>query len=324
VSVAASRAAFVPVRACWICGGAELAPIHELVFELSEYESQDPELAAYTGSRVALARCARCGFAQPAALPALPRYFDRMYDQRWSDEWIRSEFESGYKDYIFEGILRSLARRLGRRRRTLLDVGAHAGRFVSLACRAGWAAEGLELNPRTAAYAALRTGRPIRQVNVHDVDATAAAFDAITLTDVLEHIPDPVRVLVRVGELLAPGAWVAVKVPCGPSQVLKETWRGRLVRGYRPTVADNLVHVSHFSPASLRRALELAGFADVSVEPAAPELPATPGLRGAVARGSRLAIYRTARLVPFGVHTPLALNLQAYGRRPAHAATGQS
>lgn len=319
MSVAASRAAFVPVRACWICDGADLAPIHELIFELSEYESQDPELAAYTGSRLALARCARCGFAQPAALPALPRYFDRMYDQRWSGEWIRSEFEADYKDYIFEGVLRSLAGRLAPRRRRLLDVGAHAGRFVSLACHAGWAAEGLELNPRTAAYAAQRTGTSIRQVNVHDVDGTPAAFDAITLTDVLEHIPDPVRVLVRVAELLAPDGWVAVKVPCGPSQVLKENWRGRLRRGYRPTVADNLVHVSHFSPASLCRALERAGFADVSVEPAAPELPAISGLRGTMARVSRLTVYRAARLVPFGLHTPLTLNLQAYGRRPAQA-----
>jgi SAM-dependent methyltransferase len=319
VSVAASRAAFVPLRACWICNGADLEPIHELIFELSEYESQDPELAAYTGCRLSLARCDRCGFAQPAALPALPRYFDRMYDQRWSDDWIRSEFEADYKDYIFEGVLRSLARRLAPRRRRLLDVGAHAGRFVSLACRGGWAAEGLELNPRTAAYAAHRTGKSIRQMNVHDVDMSTAAFDAITLTDVLEHIPDPVRVLVRVAELLAPDGWVAVKVPCGPTQVLKEHWRGRLYRRYRPTVADNLVHVSHFSPGSLRRALEGAGFADVSVEPAAPELPVMPGIRGAMARVSRQSIYRAARLVPFGLHTPLTLNLQAYGRRPAQA-----
>jgi SAM-dependent methyltransferase len=309
----------MPVRACWICGGADLAPFHELIFELSAYATQDPELAAYTGSRLALARCARCGFAQPAALPALPRYFDRMYDQRWSDEWIHSEFEAGYKDYIFEGILRSLARRLAPRRRRLLDVGAHAGRFVSLALHAGWAAEGLELNPRTAAYAARRTGTSIRQVNVHDLDAPTASFDAITITDVLEHIPDPVRVLVRVAELLAPDGWVAVKVPCGPSQVCKEQWRGRLFGRYRPTVADNLVHVSHFSPVSLRRALERAGFTDASVEPAAPELPALPGLRGAMARLSRLTIYRAAGLVPFGLHTPLTLNLQAYARRPAHA-----
>ena len=46
-------------------------------------------------------------------------------------------------------------------------IGAHAGRFVSLALQQGWRAEGLELNPQTAAYAAKRTGARIRPLNVH-------------------------------------------------------------------------------------------------------------------------------------------------------------
>jgi len=311
---------FAAVDACWICDGRDLAPVHELIFELSAYASQDPELAAYTGATLPLCRCARCGFAQPAALPSLPRYFDRMYDQRWSREWIAGEFEASYKDYIFDDILGRLAGRLGPDRRRLLDVGAHAGRFVSLARRAGWAAEGLELNPQTAAYAAERTGATIRQLNVHDVDAGTAAFDAITVTDVLEHIPDPVRVLARVAALLAPGGWVAVKVPCGPSQLTKEIVRGRLSRHYRPTVADNLVHVSHFSPPSLTRALARAGFADIRVEPGAPELPPARGLRGALGRIQRLSLHHLARLTPGGVHLPITFNLQAYARRAGSSA----
>ena len=150
---------------------------------------------------------------------------------------------------------------------------------------------------------------------MQDAAVGDGAYDAITLTDVLEHIPDPVRVLMRASALLAPGGWVAVKVPCGPSQLIKETWRGRILRRYRPTLADNLVHVSHFSPASLRRALERAGFVDVTVESGAPELPATPGLRGALSRASRRHPL-AARMLPGGLHTPLTLNLQAYGRRP--------
>ncbi|MEO8076554.1 MAG: class I SAM-dependent methyltransferase, partial [Acidobacteriota bacterium] len=255
-------------------------------------------------------------FAQPAALPVLPRYFDRMYDQRWSDEWIRNEFEANYKDYIFHGILETLSHRLPANRRRLLDVGAHAGRFVSLARHAGWAAEGLELNPQTAAYAAQRTGAPIRQLNVHDVDVSTAGYDAITVTDVLEHIPDPVRVLARIAALLSPGGWVAVKVPCGPSQLIKERWRGRLIRGYRPTLADNLVHVSHFSPKGLGAALHSAGFTDITIQPGAPELPGGAGARGAASRLVRRSLHTAARLLPGGVHLPISLNLQAYARRP--------
>ena len=313
---APGAAAFEPLTTCQICGGSDLSPVHELAFDLAIYTSQDPDLAAYSGKKLDLRRCAGCGFAQPAALPSLPRFFDRLYDQRWSEEWIRTEFEAVYKDAIFREILHAMDTRLGPSRRRLLDVGAHAGRFIALARADGWAAEGLELNPQTAAYARQRTGALVRQLNVHEVDLHTAAYDAITVTDVLEHIPDPIRVLTRVAALLAPGGWVAVKVPSGPGQLRKERWRGRLIRGYRPTLADNLVHVNHFSPASLRIALERAGFCDITITPGAPELPATPGLRGAAFRTARRSLHLAARMLPGGLDLPFTLNLQAYARRP--------
>src|SRR4029079_8356216 len=115
---------FDPVTACWVCGGGEFVGVHEAIFELSEYVRQDPELAAYSGARVTLQRCRGCGFAQPAALPALPNYFDRMCDQRWADDWIAGEHDAGYKDRIFADILDALGRRVSGGR-ALLDVGAH-------------------------------------------------------------------------------------------------------------------------------------------------------------------------------------------------------
>src|SRR3954454_11222490 len=142
-------ASFVPIASCWICGGTSMHSVHEAIFDLSEYGRQDPELAGYTGERVTLQRCDDCGFAQPAALPALPNYFDRMYDQRWSDDWVAAEHDASYKDRIFGDILAALRTRLPAGL-ALLDIGAHAGRFLRLACRVGWNAEGLELNPKTA------------------------------------------------------------------------------------------------------------------------------------------------------------------------------
>lgn len=313
MTVQATAPAWTREVACWICGEGDLRQTATLVFDLGAYSAQDPELAALSGSRLALNRCTACGFAQPAALPLLDGYFDRMYDQRWSDEWIRAEHDSTVKDLIFARILAGLALRLPPTRRTLLDVGAHAGRFIVLARDAGWEAEGLELNPRTAAFAARTTGARVRRLNIHDLD-TSERFDAITLTDVLEHVPHPRRLLRQIVHLLAPGGWLAVKVPSGPAQVAKERWRGRLVRGYKPTVADNLVHVSHFSARSLRRALEDAGFVDIAIEPAAPELPACSSVSEFASRALRLATFRAARLVPRRTDSPLCLNLQAYAR----------
>ncbi len=305
---------FLPIAACWICGGERLTTVHELRFELDIYRTQDPELAAYSGERLALRRCDACGFAQPAALPSLPRFFDRLYDQRWSEEWIAAEFQSPVKDAIFRQVLRGLAGRLPQDRRRLLDVGAHAGRFLTAARDAGWAAEGLELNPKTAAYAAAATGAVVHTGNVHALDGAARRFDAITITDVLEHVPEPIAVLKRVHALLDEGGWVAVKVPNGPVQRFKEHVRSRVIRGYRATLADNLVHVNHFSPPSLSLALRIAGFTGIRIAVGAPEYPAGTDARAAAARTARSALFHAARLSG-GASSLLAFNLQAYARR---------
>jgi SAM-dependent methyltransferase len=303
------QAGFTPVERCWICGATTLRPVATAIFEHSAYAGQDPPLARYTGATVRLLRCADCGFGQPEALPSLPDYFGRMYDQRWSPAWLEEEFRAETKDRIFRQVLAGLAHRLAPERRRLLDVGAHVGRFLRLASEAGWEAEGVELNPATASYATRATGLPVHRADLRDLEAEGRRYDAVTLTDVLEHVPEPVAALEGLQGVLATGGWVAVKVPHGPAQRIKERLRGRLFRGYRPTVADNLVHVSHFTPRSLRLALESAGFEAIRVAPAAPELPAT-ALRRALVR----AVAALADALPRGERTPLAMNLQAFAR----------
>src|SRR5262245_60835507 len=307
---------FAPVSSCWVCGGRTLTSYHTLRFELDAYRSQDQdhELAHYSGQTLDLVRCADCGFGQPAALPTLPRFFDRMYDQRWDESWVAHEFDADYKDVIFRTILRELERRVKSGGRRLLDVGAHAGRFLHLARNAGWDAEGIELNPRTAAYAAARTGLPVHQMNAHALAHRGRRYDAVVLTDVLEHIPEPVDLLSTLAPLTEHGGVIAVKVPCGPSQMIKEGVLAS-VTSHRVTLADNLVHVNHFSPRSLAIALDRAGFDDAQVGAAAPELrPDARALRARLSNVVRLTTYALARL-PGGVHTPLALNLQAYATR---------
>jgi SAM-dependent methyltransferase len=302
---------------CWICEGCDLHKVHPAVMDFALYAEQDPELARYTGCTFWLNRCHSCGFAQPNALPTLPNYFDRMYDQHWSDEWVVQEFESQCKDLIFETALAELSKRVGNNGRRLLDVGAHVGRLIHLAHSKGWDAEGIELNPRTSAYAARRTKLKVHRVNAHKLALDGNRYDAVTMLDVLEHIPDPVRVLENLRELLEPRGWIAIKVPFGRNQLIKEGLRARLRKNYRVSVADNLVHVNHFSVRSLRLALLKAGFSRLEITVGAPELrvSANTSLQDRCSNGVRLGVYHLARLLPGGVNTPLALNLQAYAQR---------
>jgi 2-polyprenyl-3-methyl-5-hydroxy-6-metoxy-1,4-benzoquinol methylase len=298
--------AFEPIPCCWVCGGSELAPYHQCRMDFSQYEEQDPGLYAYTGRQVWLVHCRKCGFGQPDVLPTLPGFFERMYDQQWSDAWVEQEFTGSYKDLIFHNILEELETRVSRSTRRLLDVGAHAGRFMRLAQERGWEVEGVELNPRTAAYAAAHTGRPVHRMNAHALATNGRRYDAVVLTDVLEHVPEPMLLLATLASLLDSGGVIAIKVPNGHAQWLKEQCLAALT-SHRVSLADNLVHVNHFSPRSLRQALERVGLSAIHIAVAAPELPTG----GTLGRAARRVLFAAASL-PGGLHTPLALHLQAY------------
>lgn len=309
-----THAGFAEIGACWVCGGHDLTREHDAILDLDVYADQHPDLAAYTGETVWFQTCATCGFTQPERLPSLPGFFDRLYDQLWAPEWIEQEFESDYKDLIFQVILEGLALRVTAKGR-LLDVGAHAGRFIHLARQAGWKPEGIELNPRTANFAASRTGLPVHSTNVERMQLSRQNYAAITLIDVLEHVPDPLSLLSRTASALEPGGWIAVKVPSGPAQRQKERARAVIHRGYRPRLADNLVHVNHFSPGALRTSFERVGLGRIEVEIAPPELPPSNGHRASASNLLRRSLYFCGRRLPGGVYTPLALNLLAFGQR---------
>jgi SAM-dependent methyltransferase len=313
-----SAVGFVPVPSCWICGGTSFRPMDVAPFDLISLAEQDPEIHEYTGHSVRMMQCRACGFGQPEKLPSLPNYFDRLYDLPWSEATLEQEFTSPYKDTIFDRILGELQRRLGPGPRSLLDVGAHAGRFIHLAAQRGMKAEGIELNPRSSAYAARMTGLPVHRINAHELAEKGHRYDAITLTDVLEHIPDPMKVLEKLRTLLVPGGWIAVKVPHGRAQWVKERIIRRTIhlrRGDANGIADNLIHVNQFGERSLTRALESAGFTDVSMEVGAPERWVSPNFSQRIADLQRHGVWQAARLIPGSTRTPLAMNLQSFARR---------
>jgi len=107
-----------------------------------------------------------------------------------------------------------ILRRLGDGRgRRALDVGAADGFLAELLTRQGWQVTALERDPEQAAKARGRC----HEVIVADLDEAAprleGAFDAIVYGDVLEHLGDPLPVLVALNRSLSPGGCVIVSVP---------------------------------------------------------------------------------------------------------------
>lgn len=97
--------------------------------------------------------------------------------------------------------------------RRALDVGAADGFLAELLTRQGWQVTALERDPAQAAKARGRC----HEVIVADLDEAAprldGMFDAIVYGDVLEHLADPLPVLVALNRSLSPGGRVIVSVP---------------------------------------------------------------------------------------------------------------
>jgi 2-polyprenyl-3-methyl-5-hydroxy-6-metoxy-1,4-benzoquinol methylase len=306
---------FSPVERCLICESSSLKRLHWERIEVGN-SLNDPDwadfLRPYDRYAFALNRCQKCDFLQPDTLPTNPTYFEGIYDQKWSEEWMQNDFENTYKDFIFSKILKELGKRLQPTQRRLIDVGAHVGKMVWMAKQAGWQASGIDFNSQTAVFAARKTGCPIHRMDAQSLSETGQRYDAVVLTDVLEHIPRPVEVLKQLRGLLDRDGVIAVKVPNGLSQRRKQLFQAVFNLHTDVGIATTMVHVNHFSPRSLRIALEKAGFSKVTIGVAPSEFVGRTGYSIRPSVLARLACYYAAKIIPGGVSSPLTMNLQAY------------
>ena len=94
----------------------------------------------------------------------------------------------------------------------LLDVGAGDGEFVARMRREGWDAHGVEPDPNAVARARQRYGVELTIGTVEDVPPSER-FDAITLDNVIEHVPDPLTTLACCAQLLAAGGVLVILTP---------------------------------------------------------------------------------------------------------------
>lgn len=135
----------------------------------------------------------------------------------------------------------------------LLDVGCFTGNFLLAAQEAGWReVEGTEISSSAVRHAREVYGLTVHHGDLLDLDLPHTAYDAVTLSDVIEHVRDPMATLHRVSELLRPEGVLYIDTPHFSSVT-------RLILGKRWSVFFPW-HRTYFSANNMQLALETAGF----------------------------------------------------------------
>jgi SAM-dependent methyltransferase len=172
----------------------------------------------------------------------------------------RTDYVAGEADELRRENARTRVRWLQEHARggRLLDVGAAGGAFVLEAGRAGFDAFGVEPTPRFAEHARSELRVDVRDGRLEDLDVGPETLDVVTMWHVLEHIPAPLESLALVRDRLKASGLLVVEVPNVESVAARQM-------GGQWTHLDPDVHVSQFSPSSLRALLERAGFETVAM-----------------------------------------------------------
>jgi len=202
---------------CRLCGGGVLF----LYYTLGE------------GGRCRYYRCVACGLVNYDLAGGLEQ---EQYTRIHLDPADDSQPSNRDNDQAFSFLARHLPTP-GR----LIDIGCGNGRLLLMAKRAGWQVKGLELSASMAAHAAERVGCEVLTddfLQMQPAPGDLEAFDVVSLRHVIEHLSDPLLVMVKIRALLRPRGWLLVEMPN------IEGWSKRWVR----FIVRTGLHTRHFPP----------------------------------------------------------------------------
>jgi SAM-dependent methyltransferase len=233
-----------------LCGAAEWTPV---------VRAEDPD-AAPPRPAFTVVRCRTCGLCVTNPRPTAEA-IGKFYAADYKPYQIARPKKSRWGDFKnkrpawFSLLPRNYERGdfppLGRKR--VLDFGCGGGAFLLRMQERGWNAVGLDFSEATVERLRAELGLNVLAGTLPHPDLPPGSFDLVTLWHSLEHVHQPLDVLCEVHRLLTPGGRILVALPNLDS--LSFRWFGPDWFGL-----DVPRHLTHFTPATLRKMLEKAGF----------------------------------------------------------------
>lgn len=152
-------------------------------------------------------------------------------------------------------------------RRRILDIGCGPGYFLKHGKDRGWDVLGVEPSKQAAAHARSLGLNIIEEFLDEDLAPKLRQFDVIHMSEVLEHIPQPGKLLKLAHQMLAPDGIICVVVPNDYSPFQTAL---RKSCGFEPWWVAAPHHLNYFDHVSLKNLLARHGFKAMMVESTFP------------------------------------------------------
>jgi 2-polyprenyl-3-methyl-5-hydroxy-6-metoxy-1,4-benzoquinol methylase len=143
----------------------------------------------------------------------------------------------------------------------LLDVGCADGQFGEYVAQLGWRPFGIDINPHNARLASQRGVVAVTANLARSFPYTSNSFEAVTATEILEHMVDTTFFLSECYRILRPGGHLFLSTP----NLASVGNRIRLVFGKYPgwvdyRLEDTVGHVRNYTLPILKQQLAEIGF----------------------------------------------------------------
>lgn len=202
-------------------------------------------------------RCRCCGLIYSASQPTaavVAEYCRRIaHEQRADGKAYGASEQNNAAKYraMSKTRLENIETILGGKDK-LIDIGAGAGSLVAQALKGGWDAAGLECLPEACRQAQALNGVELIHGDLYEY-STETLFGAVTMFEVIEHLPRPKEAIAKAASLLRPGGVFVIATPISDSPYCKS------IRPINDFWWNEPGHLCYFNDATMRRYLEEAG-----------------------------------------------------------------
>lgn len=137
----------------------------------------------------------------------------------------------------------------------LLDIGCGYGFFLQEMKSRGWDVKGIELSREGRKYAQGTLDIKVYSETLEDISFSECTFDVVTFIYVIEHMPDPIGLLMEVKRILKPNGLVLLRWPHS-TPIVKIL--GPVAR--KLDLYHTPYHLYDFSPKTIEAILLMSGF----------------------------------------------------------------